>query len=135
MEDATRELIEKGAVLRTPGGGVEPRDTYLSGNVRRKLREAQAALADGDKGMAASVAALEKVQPAPVPYFEIEARLGAPWVRADDYRAFIAHMIGLPSLTAEQVDVRPVGGAWRVVFKQKSLNQRAEAQSGFGISD
>lgn len=135
VAEATDQLIASGAVLRIPGGAVEPKDTYLSGNVRRKLREVLAAIEDGEAGLEASAEALRGVQPAPVPYYEIEARFGAPWVRMDDYRQFIADMIGVPSITAEQVDIRPVNGSWRVVFKDRSLNRRSEARSGYGVSD
>lgn len=135
VAEATDQLIASGAVLRIPGGAVEPKDTYLSGNVRRKLREVLAAIDGGEAGLEASAEALRGVQPAPVPYYEIEARFGAPWVRMDDYRQFIADMIGVPSITAEQVDIRPVNGSWRVVFKDRSLNRRSEARSGYGVSD
>ena len=53
---------------------------------------------------------------------------------ADHYRQFIADMIGLKSIDAQQVDIRPVGGAWKVTFKDRSLNRRPEARSGYGIS-
>ena len=133
VAEATDELIASGAVLRTPGGDVEPKDTYLSGNVRRKLREVLAAIEEGDTALEATAEALREVQPAPVPYYEIEARFGAPWVRADDYRQFIADMIGVKSIRPEQVDIRTVNGSWRVTFKDRSLNRRPEARSGFGI--
>ena len=134
VEDATDELVEAGAVLRIPGGGVEPKDTYLSGNVRRKLREVEDAISRGETDLTDTAEKLRAVQPAPVPYYEIEARLGAPWVTADYYRQFIADMIGLKSIDAQQVDIRPVGGAWKVTFKDRSLNRRPEARSGYGIS-
>lgn len=133
VEDAIDELLDRGAVLRIPGGSVEPKDTYLSGNVRRKLREVLGAIETGETELAATADALRAVQPSSVPYFDIEARLGAPWVRADDYRQFAADLIGLPKIGADQMDVRTVGGSWKVTFKDKALNRRPEARSGYGL--
>jgi N12 class adenine-specific DNA methylase len=89
VEEAAKTLMDAGAVYRTPGGGYEAADGYLSGNVRMKLREAQDALDRGEP-MEASVEALTKAVPKNTPYYLIEAKFGAPWVTPEDYKQFIA---------------------------------------------
>jgi N12 class adenine-specific DNA methylase len=107
-EAAAKELIEAGAVFRTPAGSYEPADVYLGGNVRRKLREAQAAAEQGED-MAHNIAELEKVIPPDVPYFNVEARLGAQWVAPRFYRDFVAQeLLGNPEL-AEGLELE-----WRI---------------------
>ncbi|MEO8021058.1 PLxRFG domain-containing protein [Polaromonas sp.] len=64
------------------------RDAYLSGNVRAKLAQANAA------GMFSNVTALEAVQPPEVASHEIVARLGSPWVPTSVYRDFAQTLFG-----------------------------------------
>jgi hypothetical protein len=87
-QDIERELLDSHAIYRTPGGGHEVADVYLSGNVRRKLREAQEAGEHGED-MEASIKALEGVLPKDIPYFQIEAKLGATWVPNEEYQNFL----------------------------------------------
>lgn len=54
-------------------------DEYLSGNVRKKLREAQR-MADLDPSFEPNVAALTSAQPKDLDASEIDVRLGATWV-------------------------------------------------------
>ncbi len=110
---AIEELTSAGAIFETPQGAYEATDVYLSGNVRRKLREAKAALEEGNAGMARNVAALEKVIPKDVPYYNIEARLGATWIPADAYSKFFKELAG-GSETDHDPAVRYVNGQWKV---------------------
>ena len=56
-----------------------PADEYLSGNVRRKLRQARE-IAENDDRFAVNVDALEKVQPVDLKATEIEVHLGVTWL-------------------------------------------------------
>jgi len=67
----------------------ETADAYLSGAVRTKLRAATEAAAL-DPGFARNVEALTRVQPEDLPPSAITARLGAPWVPAEDVALFAA---------------------------------------------
>lgn len=126
-----KELLEKKAIYRTPGGGFEAADAYLSGNVRLKLRQAQDAVQRGEP-MQDTVKALEGVQPKDVPYFQIEAKLGATWVGEDTYRAFLKDMLGLTDDEAGTVHVRFKRGRWQVVFTNERLMGRPEATTTRG---
>lgn len=126
------ELLAKGAVFELPSGDVVPADIYLSGNVREKLRDAKAAVAEGLSQLQSNVAALEKVVPADVPYYKIEAQMGASWVSTGIYAEYVAHMLNLP--TADGIDVSYSGGRWKVQLP-KGANNRAEASAGFGTKE
>lgn len=92
-EDVTRELIDTKAAFKTPNGTLEAPETYLSGNVRAKLREAEA-LAPLDKDFKNNVEELKKVIPKDIPYNDIYVTPGTPWIPVEVYADFIAEMLG-----------------------------------------
>lgn len=130
-DEVIAELTEAGAVFKTPEGTYEVADVYLSGNVRRKLREAEEAEAQG-ADMSRQIAALKEVLPKDVPYFNIEAKLGAPWVLPGDYQEFIAELLGVTGKRdAQEITVRFLLGSWKVTMP-RALRQRPEATSVWG---
>ncbi|MCA1774963.1 MAG: PLxRFG domain-containing protein [Loktanella sp.] len=131
VDKARDDLLESGAIYRTPGDGFEVSDVYLSGNVRRKMREAQDALQRGED-MQASIDALTKVIPEDIPYYQIEAKLGATWVSNDAYQRYLADRLGLAESAIGDLNVRFTGGTWKIRFENKSFNNRAEARTGAG---
>lgn len=130
-EAVVTELQKDGAIFKTPTGRYEVSDVYLSGNVRVKLREAQDALESGDADMHRNIEELKKVMPVTVPYYKIEAKLGAPWVSTDDYNNFVGHLLGVTDTSG--IDVAFIGGSYKVRFEDKSLNRRTEATTQWGI--
>ena len=66
-------------------------DQYLSGDVRTKLKAAEAAGLD----YARNAVALRSVQPEDVLPGDIDANLGAPWIPASDIQAFAADLFGV----------------------------------------
>lgn len=123
------ELKESGAVFEAANGDIVPSDIYLSGNVRQKLREAQAALKDGNEAMKENVAALQQVMPVDVPYFNVETKLGATWIPSEAYQDYVAHMLGKNS--AKGIEVTFLSGRWRVAL-DKGMNSIAEAKTNYG---
>lgn len=81
---------------------------YLSGDVRTKLAQARAA-ADGDARYAVNVAALEAVHPLDLTPAEIDARLGATWIEADDVADFVREVLDLREVEVEYV---PLTATW-----------------------
>ena len=82
------------AVFRNPlTAGWETADAYLSGPVRTKLADAQAA-AERDPHYARNVEALLEAQPKDIPPSGITARLGAPWIPKADIEAFTKEVMG-----------------------------------------
>ena len=82
-------------------------DEYLSGNVREKLRQAEAA------GAIRNAAALKAVQPEDVLPGDIDANLGAPWIPESDIQAFAAELFTCP---AEAITIRHIkkDAVWNV---------------------
>lgn len=87
-------------------------DEYLSGNVKAKLATAREALST-DTDMMANVAALETVQPEPVPAAGIHMPLGAPWIPNKILNKFI-ESLGVPN---PRVRYDAIGKKWIMDFQ------------------
>jgi N12 class adenine-specific DNA methylase len=74
----------------------ETEDQYLSGNVREKLTDANAACVK-DPRFNENVEALKSVQPVDLPASEIDVRLGATWLPESDVEQFIRELLGVSS--------------------------------------
>ncbi len=92
----------QGVIFRLPGSvpeGERPTyvtaDEYLSGNVRRKLRQAQRA-AQQDPAFAINVEALTAAQPKDLDASEIEVRLGATWIDPSYIQQFTYELLQTP---------------------------------------
>ncbi|RTM08363.1 MAG: lactate dehydrogenase [Hyphomicrobiales bacterium] len=114
VDDVIGELGS--AIFRDPADGSwQSADAYLSGAVRSKLAAAEAAAAL-DPAYERNVAALRDVQPADLRPSDITARLGAPWIPADDIVAFVKETMGtdikihhMPELASWTVEARQLG--------------------------
>jgi N12 class adenine-specific DNA methylase len=91
-------------------------DAYLSGPVRTKLAAAIAAAAL-DPRYHRNVEALRQVQPEDLKPSDISARLGAPWIPAEDVALFSNEIIGIktfirhtPEIAAWTIDVKAFSG-------------------------
>ena len=93
VEDVTRELIDSRKVFKNLDGGLETAETYLSGNVRAKLRDAEG-LVSLDADYQKNVEALQAVMPEDVPYQDIFVNPGTPWIPDNVYSDFAAYMLG-----------------------------------------
>src|SRR5262249_29304796 len=69
----------------------ETADAYLSGNVRAKLAQAEAAGPSYER----NADALRRVQPEDVLPGDIDANLGAPWIPESDIQAFACQLFGV----------------------------------------
>ena len=115
-------------VYRNPEGGAwETADAYLSGNVRAKLATAEAA-AKADKAFARNAEALKRVQPKDLEPEEIEVRLGAGWVPAADYRAFIREITELAEHGLKVRYIEPLA-TWKVTVPDWNRDTVANAQT------
>lgn len=111
-DDVLKQLIKDNAVYETLNGDIVPHNVYLSGNVRQKLREAQA-MARKDKKFQRNVDALKEVIPEDLTSSEINATIGASWVPVKMYKAFFASLLGLNENT-NAVNVVNDNGKWKV---------------------
>ena len=123
QEELAQEL--RGVIFRLPGPlaeGEMPRyvtaDEYLSGNVRRKLRQAQRA-ADKDPAFSVNVEALTAAQPKDLDASEIEVRLGATWIDKDYIQQFMYETFHTPYYLQGKIEVKyvPYTAEWQITSK------------------
>ena len=109
-------------------------DEYLSGNVREKLREAEA-LAEADPKFLIHKKYLEQVQPEDFSAGEISVRLGASWLPSEIVEDFLFELLSTPSYQRWKIHVRYSAhtGEWNI--EGKSLDQgNVRAYSTYGSS-
>lgn len=121
-ESAVSQL--DGLIFNNPETGRwENRDTYLSGNVRKKL---EAARSVGGPAMERNIAALESVLPRDLTEFDVTATPGMPWIPTDVMQDF-ARTLGM----AVKIDRASAGGKWVVDGDKDST----EAKVTWGTED
>ena len=91
--EVTRELIDSELVFKNRSGQLEPAETYLSGNVRAKLRDAQG-MVGIDKDYQHNIDALKMVIPEDIPHEQIFVQPGTPWIPESVYSDFAAYILG-----------------------------------------
>ena len=113
-EEVVKDLIKANAVYETFEGDFVPANVYLSGNVRKKLREAQA-IAKKDPKFKRNVEALKKVLPENLTSSEITVNMGASWIPVKSYKEFFMDLLGQKNDGVNNaVEVRNDNGRWVV---------------------
>ena len=109
-----------------------PADEYLSGNVRKKLADAQAKAAQ-DPRFQVNADALAKVQPVDLTASEISVRLGATWLNPEYIRQFMFETLGTPRSAQWNIKVHysKITGEWRIEGKSKDRGN-VKANSTYG---
>ncbi|MFR6022887.1 MAG: DEAD/DEAH box helicase family protein [Oscillospiraceae bacterium] len=124
----------QGVIFRVPGTDhYITADEYLSGNVREKLREAEAA-AESDQSYSVNVDALRAAQPHDLTASEIDVRLGATWIEPRYIRQFINETFK-PSFWVSQsikVHYSPVTGEWHIDGKSAIGANDVNAYNTYG---
>ena len=95
-----------------------PSDEYLSGNVREKLRQAQA-LAEKDERFKINVSALEKVQPADLKANDISVQLGSTWLPIEYIEQFMYELLDTPFYLRYKIKAHynEVADSWNIENK------------------
>ena len=102
-EDIIDEL--NGVIFLDPVyGDWQTADEYLSGNVRKKLREAENAAVDSP-GYLPNVEALRAAQPKDLDASEIEVRLGATWIDKKYIQQFMFELLEPPLYARRSLEV------------------------------
>lgn len=91
QEEVARQLMDAGLIFKTRNGSYETAEQYLSGNVKAKLRDAEA-LALMDQDYQKNVEELKKIIPTDIPYQAIYITPGATWIPSEVYEQFGAHI-------------------------------------------
>ena len=139
-EELSAEL--QGVIFRVPGQA-EPdgrphyvtSDEYLSGNVRRKLRQAQRA-AEQDPAFAVNVEALTAAQPKDLDASEIEVRLGATWIDKEYIQQFMYETFKTPPYLRDVIEVKyvPYTAEWQVTGKNSVGYNNVAAYTTYGTN-
>lgn len=84
------EILSKAnnLIFKDPYSNFYTADEYLSGNVKKKLQEAEKAFNNGNADMLQNIEKLKLVIPKDIPIHEIEVRMGSRWVPATIYEKF-----------------------------------------------
>ena len=137
-EELAAEL--RGVIFRLPGPvseGERPQyvtaDEYLSGNVRRKLRQAQRA-AEQDSAFAVNVEALTAAQPKDLDASEIEVRLGATWIDKEYIQQFMYETFDTPFYLQRSIEVHytPFTAEWQISGKNAVGQRDVAAYTTYG---
>ena len=132
----------QGVIFRLPGPVPEGErsayvtaDEYLSGNVRRKLRQAQRA-AQQDPAFAINVEALTAAQPKDLHASEIEVRLGATWIDKKYIQQFMYETFNTPNYLqrAIQVNYTSYTAEWQITGKNSVSENNVAAYTTYGTS-
>ena len=137
-EELADEL--RGLIFRVPGQ-TEPdgtphyvtADEYLSGNVRRKLRQAQRA-AEQDPAFAVNVEALTAAQPKDLDASEIEVRLGATWIDKEYIQQFMYETFDTPFYLQRSIEVHysAFTAEWQISGKNAVGQRDVAAYTTYG---
>ena len=139
-EELAGEL--QGVIFRVPGQLEKDgtphyvtADEYLSGNVRRKLRQAQRA-AQQDPIYAVNVEALTAAQPKDLDASEIEVRLGATWIDKEYIQQFMYETFNTPFYLQRSIEVNysSFTAEWQITGKSSVSQNNVAAYTTYGTS-
>ena len=132
----------QGVIFRVPGQLEQDgtphyvtADEYLSGNVRRKLRQAQRA-AQQDPSFAVNVEALTAAQPKDLDASEIEVRLGATWIDKEYIQQFMYETFNTPFYLQRSIEVNysSFTAEWQIKGKSSVSYNDVAAYTTYGTS-
>ena len=139
-EELAGEL--QGVIFRVPGQLEKDgtphyvtADEYLSGNVRRKLRQAQRA-AQQDPVYAVNEEALTAAQPKDLDASEIEVRLGATWIDKEYIQQFMYETFNTPFYLQRSIEVNysSFTAEWQIKGKSSVSYNDVAAYTTYGTS-
>lgn len=139
------KLIEdlQGSIYRIPNTDkYVTADEYLSGNILKKLEEAQNAFDKGDTSLAINIQALEKAMPDKIQASDIDVRLGATWINPKYIKDFVYELLGTalyhknPIFKKDFIDVQysELTGKWYITNKSSDKNN-VQATVTYGTKD
>ena len=131
-ESVKRELIDSRIAFKKKDGSLEIAETYLSGNVRAKLREAEA-LAAFDKDYNNNIEALREVVPKDIAHTDIYVNPGATWIPTSVYSDFARELLGISAWQRDTVSItyNDIEG-YKVTLKNKRANEGANNRQVWG---
>ncbi|WP_436969266.1 SNF2-related protein [Helicobacter pylori] len=139
LETTIKELLEQKLIYKDhkDNGGYILANDYLSGNVKRKLKEVKEAIKEGVEGLEANVKDLELIIPKDLKATEIMANINSPWIPTQYLEEFLIELSAnhyekqygdkmtdyqLGNLK-EDIKVEHLNGAYEVFARNNELNE------------
>ncbi|WQV41020.1 Eco57I restriction-modification methylase domain-containing protein [Helicobacter pylori] len=139
LETTIKELLEQKLIYKDhkDNGGYILANDYLSGNVKRKLKEVKEAINQGVEGLEANVKDLELIIPKDLKATEIMANINSPWIPTQYLEEFLMELSAnhyekqygakmtdyqLDNLK-ENIKVEHLNGAYEVSIRSDELNE------------
>ncbi|QEF40142.1 helicase [Helicobacter pylori] len=139
LETTIKELLEQKLIYKDhkDNGDYILANDYLSGNVKRKLKEVKEAIKEGVEGLEANVKDLELIIPKDLKATEIMANINSPWIPTQYLEEFLMELSAnhyekqhgdkmtdyqLDNLK-ENIKVEHLNGAYEVSIRSDELNE------------
>ncbi len=139
LETTIKELLEQKLIYKDhkDNGDYVLANDYLSGNVKRKLKEVKEAINQGVEGLEANVKDLELIIPKDLKATEIMANINSPWIPTQYLEEFLMELSAnhyekqygdkmtdyqLSNLK-EDIKVEHLNGAYEVSIRSNELNE------------
>ncbi len=139
LETTIKELLEQKLIYKDhkDNGGYVLANDYLSGNVKRKLKEVKEAINQGVEGLEANLKDLELIIPKDLKATEIMANIHSPWIPTQYLEEFLIELSAnhyekqygdkmtdyqLGNLK-EDIKVEHLSGAYEVSIRSDELNE------------
>ncbi|WQY88468.1 DEAD/DEAH box helicase family protein [Helicobacter pylori] len=139
LETTIKELLEQKLIYKDhkDNGDYILANDYLSGNVKRKLKEVKEAINQGVEGLEANVKDLELIIPKDLKATEIMANINSPWIPTQYLEEFLMELSAnhyekqygdkmtdyqLGNLK-ENIKVEHLSGAYEVSIRSDELNE------------
>ncbi len=139
LETTIKELLEQKLIYKDhkDNGDYILANDYLSGNVKRKLKEVKEAINQGVEGLEANVKDLELIIPKDLKATEIMANINSPWIPTQYLEEFLIELSAnhyekqygdkmtdyqLGNLK-EDIKVEHLSGAYEVFARNNELNE------------
>ncbi|WP_370865815.1 Eco57I restriction-modification methylase domain-containing protein [Helicobacter pylori] len=139
LETTIKELLEQKLIYKDhkDNGDYVLANDYLSGNVKRKLKEVKEAIKEGVEGLEANLKDLELIIPKDLKATEIMANINSPWIPTQYLEEFLMELSAnhyekqygdkmtdyqLGNLK-ENIKVEHLNGAYEVFARNNELNE------------
>ncbi|MCQ2849539.1 DEAD/DEAH box helicase family protein, partial [Helicobacter pylori] len=139
LETTIKELLEQKLIYKDhrDNGDYILANDYLSGNVKRKLKEVKEAINQGVEGLEANLKDLELIIPKDLKATEIMANINSPWIPTQYLEEFLMELASnhykkqygdkmtdyqLGNLK-EDIKVEHLNGAYKVSIRSNELNE------------
>ncbi len=139
LETTIKELLEQKLIYKDhkDNGGYILANDYLSGNVKRKLKEVKKAINQGVEGLETNVKDLELIIPKDLKATEIMANTNSPWIPTQYLEEFLIELSAnhyekqygdkmtdyqLGNLK-EDIKIEHLSGAYEVFVRNNELNE------------